>query len=56
MTKDQLESKIKSLEEQLKTTEINFHRISGAIALLKELIAEENKVLVTPPTPEISPV
>ena len=44
MIKDQLESKIKSLEEQLKTTEINFHRISGAIALLKEMLVEDSKL------------
>lgn len=35
--------KKKELEKQLKETEANYHRISGAIALINQLIADSNK-------------
>ena len=40
MTKEQIEKRIKELEDQLKIVEINYHRVSGAIAFLKELITK----------------
>ena len=42
MTKEKIEAKIKSLEADLKTTEVNFHRLGGAIALLQDMLKEED--------------
>jgi len=46
MEKAQIEAKVAELENQLKTIEVNYHRVSGAIALLKELLQP-----VVPPEP-----
>ena len=43
MTKQQIENKLKELQEQLNTISINFHRVSGAIALLQDILKEETK-------------
>ena len=40
MNKEQIELKIKQLESDLKTAEINFHRLSGAIALLQDMLKD----------------
>ena len=37
-----IEKRIKELEKEQKTIELNFHRVSGAIAVLKELLANES--------------
>ena len=42
MTKEKIENKIKELNEQLKVAEINFHRLSGAIALLQDMLKEQD--------------
>ena len=49
MTKEELVKKLEGLENEAKITEVNYHRIQGAIAFTKNLIAEMDK----PATPAV---
>ena len=47
MTKEQIEKKIEELKKDQANIEVNFHRVSGAIALLIGLLKEEQDAIVT---------
>lgn len=42
MDKIILKKRLEELESEQKIIELNFHRVGGAIAILKDLLAKEN--------------